>query len=448
MRSYTFVFVFLLLASPCFSFASTTSNFVVTSGTDVSTGSASVFPTGDIVKLSASDDSRIQSNSAWPTTGAYDENKYLEFVFIPNIPLDAVIESVSISHEFRRSGALSEAKLEIWDGISFIDQALTTGTANVDHTDTLDIFSTINTPEKLNNLKARFLAFRTGTASTTTSHDFIGLSVTYSIPVTLSSITITNPATKLSYTVGETLDITGLILTGTYSDNSTQTETITSSDVSGFDSSVPIAGQILTVTFGGKTTTYTVDIVSAPILDTTSPIITLVGNTNIEIFVGGVYTDAGATATDDTDSVVNVVVSGSVDTNVAGTYMIIYTATDTALNVATATRSVVVQAQTNTTSSGSFARVQIPVVTPTQIVEKVPEPVVVPVNKKTIVVQTKQPQVNKKVVTTQKKVDEKIISTIQTPEVAGINLGASAGSTGTGSRIWSSVKSFFRWIFN
>ncbi|MDQ5971345.1 MAG: hypothetical protein QG566_291 [Patescibacteria group bacterium] len=79
-------------------------------------------------------------------------------------------------------------------------------------------------------------------------------------PVTLSSIAITTPATKLSYTVGESLDISGMIVTGTYSDNSTQTETISGSNVTGFDSSIPAVGQVLTVTVGSQTTTYTVDI--------------------------------------------------------------------------------------------------------------------------------------------------------------------------------------------
>lgn len=74
-------------------------------------------------------------------------------------------------------------------------------------------------------------------------------------PVTLSSIAITTPATKLSYTVGESLDISGMIVTGTYSDNSTQTETISGSNVTGFDSSIPAVGQVLTVTVGSQTTT-------------------------------------------------------------------------------------------------------------------------------------------------------------------------------------------------
>ncbi len=77
---------------------------------------------------------------------------------------------------------------------------------------------------------------------------------------TLESIAITTPATKLSYTVGDTLDITGLEVTGTYSDTTTKVETITTTDISGFDSIAPVTGQTLTITVGGKTTTYTIDV--------------------------------------------------------------------------------------------------------------------------------------------------------------------------------------------
>jgi len=81
-------------------------------------------------------------------------------------------------------------------------------------------------------------------------------------PVILSNISITTPANKLSYFVGDTLDISGLMVSGTYSDGSTKTETITNSNVSGFDSSVPIAGEILTINIQGKTTTFPIDIIS------------------------------------------------------------------------------------------------------------------------------------------------------------------------------------------
>lgn len=88
-------------------------------------------------------------------------------------------------------------------------------------------------------------------------------------PVTLSSIAITTPATKLIYTVGDILDIAGMVVTGTYSDSSTQIETITSANVTGFDSAAAVPSQILTVTVNGKTTTYTVEIkaVANPLAD-------------------------------------------------------------------------------------------------------------------------------------------------------------------------------------
>jgi len=96
------------------------------------------------------------------------------------------------------------------------------------------------------------------------------------VPTTLSSITITTPATKLDYIVGDTLDITGLVVTGTYSDGSTKTETINESNVTGFDSSVAVIDQVLTVTVDGKTTTYTVDISTTP-----SPVGTIIQNVTI-----------------------------------------------------------------------------------------------------------------------------------------------------------------------
>jgi len=82
--------------------------------------------------------------------------------------------------------------------------------------------------------------------------------------VSLSSIVITNPADKLSYTVGDPLDVTGLAIEGTYSDESTSVEAVATSSISGFNSSVPATGQVLTVSIGRKTTTYNVDIVVDP----------------------------------------------------------------------------------------------------------------------------------------------------------------------------------------
>ncbi|KKU49617.1 MAG: Conserved repeat protein [Parcubacteria group bacterium GW2011_GWA1_47_10] len=82
-------------------------------------------------------------------------------------------------------------------------------------------------------------------------------------PVVLSGIAITELANKLEYIVGDTLDIGGLEVTGTYSDASTAPIAIPEANISGFDSSAPATGQILTITVDEQTATYTVDILAA-----------------------------------------------------------------------------------------------------------------------------------------------------------------------------------------
>jgi len=78
---------------------------------------------------------------------------------------------------------------------------------------------------------------------------------------TLSSIAVKTMPTTTSYTVGDTLDTTGLVLTATYSDEST-------ADIStGFTcspTSLSSAGtKTITVTYGGKTATFTVTVTAA-----------------------------------------------------------------------------------------------------------------------------------------------------------------------------------------
>ncbi len=78
--------------------------------------------------------------------------------------------------------------------------------------------------------------------------------------ITLNSIDITTPAAKLSYKTGEALDIEGLVVTGQYSNNNTAVLPINRYHIDGFDSSEPVQGQVLTIDFDGKTTTYSIDI--------------------------------------------------------------------------------------------------------------------------------------------------------------------------------------------
>ena len=82
---------------------------------------------------------------------------------------------------------------------------------------------------------------------------------------TLQSIAITTPANKTVYTVGDALDITGLVVTGTYSDGSTSTEPINVSNISGFNSLVANPNEVLTITVGTSTATYTISVNNAVI---------------------------------------------------------------------------------------------------------------------------------------------------------------------------------------
>lgn len=76
--------------------------------------------------------------------------------------------------------------------------------------------------------------------------------------------------------------------------------------------------------------------------DTTKPLITLVGQPLLELVVGSTYTERGATANDNLDGDVSgsIVVSGVVNTAVAGSYVVTYSVSDKAGNQSSITREV------------------------------------------------------------------------------------------------------------
>ena len=118
-------------------------------------------------------------------------------------------------------------------------------------------------------------------------------------------------------------------------------------DVDGdITSSITTSGTVDTNTAGTYTITYSV-LDSAgnaavqitrkvAVSDTTVPVISLVGDATVIHALGTTYTDAGATAVDDVDGDITSTISarGTVDTNIAGTYTITYSVSDTAGNAA------------------------------------------------------------------------------------------------------------------
>lgn len=106
---------------------------------------------------------------------------------------------------------------------------------------------------------------------TTMDGSFTDMSiVTVVAPAALSSITVTTPPTTIDYTLGALIavqpyfpDLTGLVVTGTYSDGSTRVETITITEVTFETLNIgKLETATYVVTVDGKTTTFDVNVTS------------------------------------------------------------------------------------------------------------------------------------------------------------------------------------------
>ncbi|WP_298517190.1 S8 family serine peptidase [uncultured Kordia sp.] len=116
--------------------------------------------------------------------------------------------------------------------------------------------------------------------------------------------------------------------------------------------------RIVGVTGDGWSSDIAVDDLSVTAVDasadTEAPVITLTGAATITLTVGDSFTDPGATATDNVDGNLtsSIVVTGSVNTSVEGTYTLNYNVSDAAGNAATQVSRTV---NVNAASTGSCA---------------------------------------------------------------------------------------------
>ena len=94
----------------------------------------------------------------------------------------------------------------------------------------------------------------------------------------------------------------------------------------------------------GATATDSVKVTVTEIADTTKPVITLKGESSITLTAGDIYTEQGATATDNKDGDITskIETTGSVDTSKEGTYTITYSVSDTAENSSSIKRTIIV----------------------------------------------------------------------------------------------------------
>ncbi len=84
------------------------------------------------------------------------------------------------------------------------------------------------------------------------------------------------------------------------------------------------------------------------IVDTSSPVITLIGESSITLTLGDIFIDPGTKVTDNVDTSLVADAVGIVNTSTVGTYTVTYTATDAAGNESTATRTITFAEATDT----------------------------------------------------------------------------------------------------
>ena len=117
------------------------------------------------------------------------------------------------------------------------------------------------------------------------------------------------------------------------------------------DVEVTISGSVNTNIPNNYTITYTATDQSGndqilrrivSVIDNQSPTLTLNGSTNLQMEVGSEYLELGATAKDNVDDQISITISGKLNKDKPGTYIITYTATDRSNNSQSISRTITV----------------------------------------------------------------------------------------------------------
>ena len=210
-----------------------------------------------------------------------------------------------------------------------------------------------------------------GDSATNTNADTVTITVT--APVATNQPPVAEAGDPQSVTTGTVVTLTGSatdpdtddVLTYAWAHTSTDGDTpatvipLTNADTATATFTAPASAAVLIFTLtvtddsgdsatNTHTDTVTITVTAPVVADTTPPLIVLIGDATVILTVGGTYTDAGATATDNVDDnlalTALIAAAGTVDTNTAGTYTITYNVSDAANNAAApVTRTVVVQ---------------------------------------------------------------------------------------------------------
>ncbi len=106
--------------------------------------------------------------------------------------------------------------------------------------------------------------------------------------LTTQSIVVKAGSHKISYIVNDPLDVANLVITVTRNDGSTYDKNVTTDMVEGFNSSSFAASRTLTITFDGKTATYTISVNRMDYAGDPAPAPTLISKTNTQVVLDAV----------------------------------------------------------------------------------------------------------------------------------------------------------------
>ena len=191
------------------------------------------------------------------------------------------------------------------------------------------------------------------TAGTVNTTVFGTYYITYTATDSSNNTTVAKRTVKVADTIKPVIKLIGSS-SMTLQLNSTYTEpgaTATDNYDGDLTAQIVIDGTVNTAVASTYTITYTVkdsygNITVAKrtvkVADTVKPVITILGGTSVTVPIYGTYTELGATATDnlDGDITARIITTGTVDTNVLGTYYITYTVKDSSNNTTVAKRTV------------------------------------------------------------------------------------------------------------
>ena len=199
--------------------------------------------------------------------GGTNDNQYLVY---NNIDFGSDVNGATkFSARLSVKGSNAGGNIEVWiDGpTSANGKKVGTLTAAATAPDNWNVYKTMSTDiTEVTGIHDVYLVVKVAAGKT-----YVANLNWFQFSKTLNSIELTKPPAKTVYRIGESLDITGMEVTGTYIDGSTRGEEVRASDVSGFNSSSAVASQILTVTVRGKTVTYPVEIKPKVLTSITAP---------------------------------------------------------------------------------------------------------------------------------------------------------------------------------